>query len=120
MPQLRHLALLTENPERPADFYQSVFEMKEVGRSPGAIYLSDGHINLSIITKTRVPDHQRPAGMYHFGFHIEKLDAIRERLRKAAVSDAAPPRPSDGRYAEYRVKDPDGNLIDLAEHGWQV
>ena len=120
MPQIRHLALLTENPERLAEFYRSVFEMKEVGRSPGAIYLSDGHTNLSLITKVDIPDHRRPAGLYHLGFHIDKLEVIRERLRKAGVSDAAPPRPRDGRYAEYRVADPDGNLIDLAEAGWEV
>ena len=120
MPRFRHLALLTENPERLAEFYQTVFEMKEVWRSPGAIYLSDGNINLALITKTDIPDHQRPTGIYHFGFHIEELEAIQERLRKAGVSDAAPPRPRDGRYAEHRVKDPDGNLIDLAEHDWQV
>jgi catechol 2,3-dioxygenase-like lactoylglutathione lyase family enzyme len=120
MPRLRHLALLTENPERLAEFYRTVFEMKEVGRSPGAIYLSDGHTNLSLITKMNIPDHQRPTGIYHFGFHIEELEAVQERLRKAGIPDAAPPRPRDGRYAEHRVKDPDGNLIDLAEHDWQV
>jgi catechol 2,3-dioxygenase-like lactoylglutathione lyase family enzyme len=120
MPQIRHIALLTEDPERLLRFYQTVFGMKEVGRSPGAIYLSDGHTNLSLITKMEIPDHQRPAGLYHFGFHIDSLEAVCEKLRAAGVSDAAPPRPRDGRYAEYRVKDPDGNLIDLAETNWKV
>ena len=27
---------------------------------------------------------------------------------------------SENREAEYRVADPDGNLIDLSQHGWPV
>ena len=30
------------------------------------------------------------------------------------------PRPRDGRYAEFRVHDPVGTPIDLAEKGWDV
>lgn len=120
MAKLEHVALLTENPERLAAFYQSVFDMKEVGRSPGAIYLSDGHIDLSIITKMPIPDHKRPVGIYHIGFHIDNLETTRERLRREGVSDETNARPRDGRFAEHRVADPDGNLIDLAEHGWKV
>jgi catechol 2,3-dioxygenase-like lactoylglutathione lyase family enzyme len=120
MPEIRHIALLTEDPERLLRFYQAVFDMKEeVGRSPGAIYLGRPHQPVAH-HKDGHRRPQRPVGLYHFGFHIDSLDTVREKLRKAGVSDAAPPRPRDGRYAEHRVKDPDGNLIDLAETNWEV
>ena len=119
MPRFRHLALLTENPERLAEFYQTVFEMKEVGRSPGAIYLSDGNINLALITKTNIPDHQRPTGIYHFGFEVENVDALRALCKELGAATDVQKRPAN-REAEYRVYDPDGNPVDLSQHGWPI
>jgi len=50
MPKLRHLAILTHQPEKMADFYKHVFEMKELYRSRnGSVHLSDGEVNLAIL-----------------------------------------------------------------------
>jgi len=43
MAKLRHLALWTRQPEKMAEFYTRVFEMKEMFRTKnGSIHLSDG------------------------------------------------------------------------------
>lgn len=54
MPQIRHLALLTDDQQGLATSYKSVFEVHEVHRRSAsrggpAIYLSDGHLNLAIL-----------------------------------------------------------------------
>ncbi len=43
MAKLRHLAILTHQPDKLADFYKRVFDMKEMYRTKnGSVHLSDG------------------------------------------------------------------------------
>src|SRR5262245_62958258 len=82
MPKLRHLALHTANVEATADFYKQVFDMKEVGRNKGnyadAIYLTDGTLNLTVLTFNS-PDiaekigGSKSFGVVHFGFWVDDL-----------------------------------------------
>ena len=49
MAKLRHLAILTHQPDRLADFYKRVFEMQELYRTKnGSVHLSDDQVNLAI------------------------------------------------------------------------
>ena len=60
MAKLRHLAILTHQPDRLADFYKRVFEMQELYRTKnGSVHLSDGEINLAILNATdpKEPEH---------------------------------------------------------------
>jgi len=78
MPKLRHIALHVDNPEEVAEFYKSVFDMVEVGRTDSVladgIYLSDGDLNMAILKfKTDQAadrgDGMGPVmGLHHFGF----------------------------------------------------
>ena len=55
MARIRHIALTTENPSKTAAFYKEAFGLKEVRRSPnGAVFLTDGHINLAVDRKAHV------------------------------------------------------------------
>ena len=82
MAKLRHVAIQCDNPDATAKFYCDVFEMKELyrigleGDGEGAIYLSDGTVNLALIRITR-PDfpNYRPKGLNHIGFVVEDLGA---------------------------------------------
>jgi hypothetical protein len=48
MAKLRHLAILTHQPEKLADFYKKVFELNEMYRTKnGSVHLSDGEVNLA-------------------------------------------------------------------------
>jgi len=118
MAKLRHLAIKTDNPEKLADFYKKVFDMKEVVRgTKGSIHLSDGVMNLAIQTtseKSKEPQH--PAGFYHIGFQVEDLEEAAERIRQIHPDGA--PAVRAARWAETRGKDPDGNLFDVSVAGW--
>jgi catechol-2,3-dioxygenase len=68
MPKLRHLAILTHQPEKIANFYKHVFEMKELYRTKnGSVHLSDGEVNLAILNANDPKEPGHPAGLYHFG-----------------------------------------------------
>lgn len=119
MPQLRHLAIRTQDTDRLAIFYKEIFGMKELHRprgDGGPVYLTDGYFNLAILPN----DHQQsPNGLYHFGFQVDDADEILEKIRKLNVSRLPKPRPKGRPYAELRASDPDGNFFDISEHGFQ-
>lgn len=129
MPNLRHLALHTANPEATAAFYKKVFEMVEVGRtnSPFAegIYLSDGTVNLAIL-RYRTPElAQRyggssDLGVSHFGFWTEDIEETRRRLRQAGAEyvETRDHAVASTSFFEEKWKGPDGTLFDITDKGW--
>jgi hypothetical protein len=81
------------------------------GRGSGA----DGYLNFAIIQKR--PHYKE--GLYHFGMEVNDIEKLRSVCKEfGAASEIQKMRAN--RDAEYRVADPDGNLIDLSQHGWPV
>lgn len=122
MARIRHLAILTENVEKLVAFYTKAFGMKIVSGVGTATYLSDGHINLAIIPIEPERAHEGPQlkpGIYHFGFEVEDVEALRAACHELDAASGIDKRPPN-REAEFRVHDPDGNPIDLSQHGWPV
>src|SRR5690348_7501933 len=69
MAKLRHVAINCENLDESAKFYAEAFEMEEVGRvgdmeKGGAVYLSDGVVNVALIkiTDPNFPNY-KPDGL---------------------------------------------------------
>jgi catechol 2,3-dioxygenase-like lactoylglutathione lyase family enzyme len=113
---IRHIALFTPNPQRLADFYTAIFDMREVDRTDrSSIFVSDGYINMALLYQRT----EEPLGLNHFGFHVKNNDELRQRAAKAGVRPGAR-RPERIPFAEYRVHDPEGNGIDISEKGWKV
>lgn len=114
MPKIRHLAIKTKDPKRLEKFYSEVFDMKTIHREDGgAIYMSDGYLTLALL---RNRGDAAPSGINHFGFNVEDLDDIEQRLAK--VGEPMTARPSNRPFAEQRAMDPDGNLFDISLHGY--
>lgn len=122
MARIRHLAILTEDVEKLVKFYTTAFGLKIVEGVGTATYLSDGHINLAIIPigpERKIEGPGLKPGLYHFGFEVEDVDALRGVCNEQSAASAIDKRPPN-REAEYRVHDPDGNPIDLSKHGWPI
>ena len=117
MARIRHIALLTKDPPKLAEFYCNSFGMKEVARSGekrDAIYLSDGHINLAIL-----PARGRPEGIYHFGFEVQDVEQATHAAIEAGATKGTESLPRDGRFAEGFIRDPVGTRVDLSL-GWKI
>ena len=120
MARIRHIALLTKDTEKLAEFYRTSFGLKEVARSGEAaehgraIYLSDGHINLAIL-----PARNRREGIYHFGMEVEDVKGSTQTALAAGATVEPPISHKDGRFAETFVLDPVGTRVDLSL-GWKV
>ena len=116
-PRVRHLAIFTRNPKLLRDFYMKVFDMDLVfTQDPHeAYFVSDGYLTLAILPHYLTGEHH--TGLNHFGFHVEDVEQITKRLADFQIKPLL--RPSDRPYAEHRGCDPDGNSIDLSEHGYE-
>jgi catechol 2,3-dioxygenase-like lactoylglutathione lyase family enzyme len=133
MARIRHIALTTENPSKTAAFYKEAFGLKEIRRSPnGAVFLSDGHINLAILNfKTNksadVGAHgENFSGIHHFGFEVEDLDGAVKQLEIAndeqlTGKDGVDASMAGGGHANFEMKwsGPDGVVIDISHTGWE-
>jgi len=122
MAQIRHLAILTEDPEKLADFYIKVFGFKDLhrGSHPGhpgkkTVHLTDGYFELAILHND---EQQSRSGLYHFGIQVENIDETLERVKKHAPEKKIRKRPEGTPFAEVRVADPDGNFMDISVHGF--
>ena len=122
--RIQHLAIKTDDPAKLAQFYTTTFGMHEVFRrnwERGAVYLSDGHVNLALLPNNNgEPEPKDRMGIDHLGFRIDDLSATMD----AAYANGAKPSdrelPRDGRFAETFVFDPVGQRIDLSQVGWKV
>jgi catechol 2,3-dioxygenase-like lactoylglutathione lyase family enzyme len=121
MNQLRHLAIRTEEPEKLAAFYKEAFGFREVseGVAPAIVqqsrsfHLTDGYFELAILANT---PNQSPNGLYHFGIKVDDMDETIRKLER--WQKRVQRRPADTSFAELRVSDIDGNLMDLSVHGF--
>jgi catechol 2,3-dioxygenase-like lactoylglutathione lyase family enzyme len=114
MAKIRHLAIKTKNPAKLAEFYSDVFGMKKIhGDETGAIYMSDGYLTLALL---RNRGEATPSGINHFGFAVDDIEEIEQKLAK--WDEPMTVRPSNRAYAEQRAMDPDGNLFDISVHGY--
>jgi len=121
MPKIRHIAICGQDTNALSDFYKTTFGMHEVRRQDGqnglSIFLSDGYLNLAVLPADANGGRE---GIYHFGFQVEDVQETGRVGKEAGAKYQMSPRPRDGRYAEFRIHDPAGTPIDLAEKGWEV
>jgi catechol 2,3-dioxygenase-like lactoylglutathione lyase family enzyme len=121
MNQLRHLAIRTEEPAKLAAFYKEAFGFREVQegtpsaevQGSGSIHLTDGYFELAILSNT---PNQSPNGLYHFGIKIDDMEETARRLEK--FQKRVQLRPDGTSFAEVRVSDIDGNMIDISVAGF--
>jgi catechol 2,3-dioxygenase-like lactoylglutathione lyase family enzyme len=122
MPQLNYLAIMCEDPIRMRDWYQHWLGFEEYDRDPaGSVYITDGHMSLVLHKAGSAPGEttQEP-GLHHFGFQIENILDIERNLEDFDPSIRIERRPKEDRYAEYRLRDPEGIIVDLSEKGYGV
>ena len=132
MARIKHIALTTQNPEKVAAFYKTAFGLQEIRRSPnGAVFLTDGYINLAILNWKTEKDADVGAngpnynGIHHFGFEVEDLDEACQRLEAAQATrltqkDGLDVAMAPGHHRNFEMKwaGPDEVVLDISHTGW--
>lgn len=126
---VRYVGINSDNPDRLAEFYKFALAMKEINRASvpetGAksIFLSDGKLCFAVGkgfegVKT---------GLNSIGFQVRSIENVKERIKTAPpfLYPGEPPieivqRAASSPYKSFYLKDPDGNIVDLSEEGWEA
>ena len=134
MPRIKHIALTTKDPGKTAAFYKEAFGLQEIRRSPnGAVFLTDGYINVAILNFKTEKDADVGAhganfsGIHHFGIEVEDLDEASQRLERArgkqlTAKDGLDMEMAAGSHRNFEMKwaGPDGVVIDISHTGWDT
>jgi len=140
MARIKHIALVTDDPAKTAEFYKQHFGLTELYRRPSrtgerGVWLSDGYIYFAIL---KYGDADAPKlgpsqtsdlrGIHHIGFQVDDLAATAKALEQAHVApvprdklDMSDPTPmamiSEG-AANLKYLGPDAVQFDVRQKGW--
>lgn len=126
VPRLAHVALNSVNTEAMLDFYTGLFGFRtlattEQRRRQGRLnrFMGDGATNLAVHPfHNDQAGHEARFGVNHIGFLVSDME---EKLAAFAGVIEVAKRPDNRPYAEYRLRDPEGNGFDLSRNkGWEV
>ena len=122
MSRLNYLAIMCDDPIRMRDWYQRWFGMEEFNRTQqGTIYMTDGHFSVGLLKRGSASgEDDRERGVHHFGFQVDDVMEIERNLEDFDPSLRIERRPTEDPYAQYRLRDPEGIIVDLSERGYGV
>ena len=111
--RLRHLAIVSDRPALLGEFYRGLFGLKGApAATPGsAEVVSDGYVGMNI--NPRVPGRQ--GGFDHFGFEVDDVEDVKDRLRESYPDIELAMRPGNRPFAGISTHDPVGNVFDLSQ-----
>lgn len=126
LPRVRHIAYNALWPEGILNFFTLIFGFHELDssrerRKQGRAnrFAGDGFTNLAIHPFYSPSEgHEARYGVNHFGVLVSDVrHAVEDFSREMPVAKRPDTRP----FAEYRVRDPEGNMLDLSQtKGWEV
>jgi catechol 2,3-dioxygenase-like lactoylglutathione lyase family enzyme len=139
MARIKHIALVTDDPAKTAEFYKQQFGLTELYRRPSStgehgVWLSDGYIYFAILkygegTAPKLGPGQKSdlRGIHHIGFQVDDIVAKEAELKAAGVKPVPMTRremreqiaggpPSDSVNLKYLG--PDEVQFDVRQRGW--
>jgi catechol 2,3-dioxygenase-like lactoylglutathione lyase family enzyme len=142
MARIKHIALVTDDPAKTAEFYKEHFGLTELYRRPSntgerGVWLSDGYIYFAIL---KYGDADAPKlgpgqtsdlrGIHHIGFQVDDLDATAKELQTSGVKkvpmemhgheerEATPMQSASGGALNLKYLGPDAVQFDVRQKGW--
>ena len=116
MPKIRHIAYRAADVEAMANFFANSLEMEITQRRKnGAIDLSDGTINITVLPiRITSPDGEpvRP-GIDHIGFTVEDEAAAGKSLEAQGAKKIAPIELGSPAHYEAKFRGPEGIVVDI-------
>jgi catechol 2,3-dioxygenase-like lactoylglutathione lyase family enzyme len=142
MARIKHIALVTDDPVKTAEFYKQHFGLTELYRRPTAtgekgVWLSDGYIYFAILKygepgapKLGPGQSSDLRGIHHIGFQVDDLEATQKELTTAGIKPVPIPesyrsRPREREEAtpemaavNLKFLGPDAVQFDVRQSGW--
>jgi catechol 2,3-dioxygenase-like lactoylglutathione lyase family enzyme len=119
--RLNYLTIMSDDPARLKDWYQRWFGFEEYNRGQdGTVYVTDGYFSVGLLQRGAAEEDDQTPGIHHFGFQVDDILEVERNLEDFDPSIRIERRPSADPYAQYRLRDPEGIVVDLSERGYGV
>jgi catechol 2,3-dioxygenase-like lactoylglutathione lyase family enzyme len=126
MARIKHIAIRTNDIEKTAAFYKEAFGLEQVGVGQSGIYLTDGYLNIAILSmRAVVTGETMKLGVDHVGFEVDDVNATVAKVRALGGkaldqrNEVQPSDPSKAQsYFEIKCVAPDDQVIDVSNAGW--
>ncbi|HJU20754.1 MAG TPA: VOC family protein [Stellaceae bacterium] len=140
MARIKHIALVTDDPAKTAEFYKQHFGLTELYRMPDdtgskGVWLSDGYIYFAILKygdpgapKLGPGQSSELRGIHHIGFQVEDLAATEQALKAANVAPVpiersearqeSPMTRASNKAVNLKYLGPDAVQFDVRQRGW--
>lgn len=118
MAKIRHIAYRAANVEGMANFFVSSLEMQITQRRKnGAIDLSDGSINITVLPMLQAgPNGEAPRqGIDHIGFTVENDEKAFRVLEDAGAQKIATIQLGSAAHYEAKFQGPEGIVVDIGK-----
>jgi catechol 2,3-dioxygenase-like lactoylglutathione lyase family enzyme len=114
MGKIRHIAYRCSDIAKYEEFFVNGLGLEVVlRRGNGAVDLSDGSINITLLPPNLTPaDGEAGIGIAHLGFTVEDDEAVAASLKAAGASELNQVRMDEAHY-EIKFQGPDGIVVDL-------
>jgi len=114
--QISYIAMLSDQPERQANYYSTYFGLKELGRNgAGDISLTDGFYNLTFLKRrSELGEHDDQLGLHHFGIAVDDVREVEGRLEEFFPHTELSAENGDIHHGQYRLQDPNGLAVSLS------
>ena len=126
MARIKHIAIRTNDIEKTAAFYKEAFGLEQVGVGQSGIYLTDGYLNIAILSmRAVVAGETMKLGVDHVGFEVDDVNATVAKVRalggkaldqRNEVQQSDPSKAQS--YFEIKCVAPDDQVIDVSNAGW--
>ena len=121
MARIRYIAIMVNEPEKLADFYNRYLSMKEIARSSeGDISLTDSFYNITVFRNRDGVDETPEPGLHHLGFQVESLKEVEARYKSLYPSGKIAKEQGAPHCGELRIYDNDGRAVSLSEEPFGV
>ena len=127
MAKLRHIAMVVEDIEKTASFYEQSFGMQRMRQSETAIALSDGTVSMVVISPANINmKGETRRGLHHIGFLIDDMEQTAAKVDlNGGVYHGEILGTGRGPMTERKYLDPNGVMFDIttAEHArntWRI
>jgi catechol 2,3-dioxygenase-like lactoylglutathione lyase family enzyme len=139
MARIRHIALVTDDPAKTAEFYKNQFGLTELYRRPtdsgkDGVWLSDGYIYFAILKygepgAPKLGEGQKSdlRGLHHIGFYVDDEKEAAKSLESVGFGpipmgypegEARPMRGEGPGGINLKYYGPDAVQIDIRSSGW--
>jgi catechol 2,3-dioxygenase-like lactoylglutathione lyase family enzyme len=115
---LSAVLLVSENPQRLAEFYRDVIGLPLVaeqhGNAPPHWGCNLGELHFAIHRVDTFPDKRSGTGAVKLAFTVFDVDALVRRFQERGVTLLYPPR-NTGFFWSTAIQDPDGNFVEFTQ-----